>query len=157
MFNKIKEIRKDNGLTQSDFGKSLGVSRFTIANIESNRAVPTDTFVQLLCIKYKINENWLRSGTGDKKPIENDVSISDLKEKYRLSPIDVKIIKGYLQLTPEQRKVFHVYFKNVENIALTDDEEIRIELESYENELRQEKRTKTSEVSQNTGDTEKTG
>ena len=34
---RIKQLRKDLGLTQVEFGKKLGVSRDVISNIEYNR------------------------------------------------------------------------------------------------------------------------
>lgn len=72
MNERIKQIRSQHGLTQKEFGESLGVSRDTIANFESGRAEPKDTFVKLLCSTYKINEAWLRTGAGQLNNTSND-------------------------------------------------------------------------------------
>ncbi|MFW5669900.1 MAG: helix-turn-helix transcriptional regulator, partial [Acetivibrio ethanolgignens] len=37
IYERIKEIRKDNHLTQKEFGKRIGVTRDVIANIELGR------------------------------------------------------------------------------------------------------------------------
>lgn len=64
--NRLKEIRLEINQTQTEFGNLLGVSRDAIASYERGRVVPSDTFIQLLCTKLLINENWLRTGIGEK-------------------------------------------------------------------------------------------
>ena len=68
--NRIKQIRESlslNGkkVSQKAFGEELGVSRDVMANIENNRVIPNDTFLQLLCTKYNVSEEWIRTGGGD--------------------------------------------------------------------------------------------
>ncbi len=41
MKNKIEEIRKQKGITQEDFAKSLGVSRQTISSLETGKYNPS--------------------------------------------------------------------------------------------------------------------
>ena len=65
MEDRVKLVRKQEGLTQADFGASLGVSRATIASIESGRQAINDTFIRLLCLNFDIDENWLRTGQGE--------------------------------------------------------------------------------------------
>lgn len=65
MKDRVKLVRKQEGLTQADFGASLGVSRATIASIESGRQAINDTFIRLLCLKFDIDESWLRTGQGE--------------------------------------------------------------------------------------------
>jgi transcriptional regulator with XRE-family HTH domain len=62
--NKIKELRKYFGLTQTKFGKSIGKSLTTIQYWESGKSVPDDSTIQLICMKYNVNEQWLRTGQG---------------------------------------------------------------------------------------------
>ena len=63
--DRLKVLRKHFKKTQIEFGSDLGCGRDTIANYEGGRVVPSDTFLQLICAKFPINENWLRSGQGD--------------------------------------------------------------------------------------------
>lgn len=65
MKDRVKLVRKQEGLTQADFGASLGVSRATIASIESGRQAINDTFIRLLCLKFNVDESWLRTGQGE--------------------------------------------------------------------------------------------
>ncbi len=48
MKNKIEAIRKERGIRQEDFAKSLGVSRQTISSLETGRYNPS------IFLAYKI-------------------------------------------------------------------------------------------------------
>lgn len=68
-------LRKENGrkLSQSDFAEATHVSRDTIANYELGRVEPTNIFIDYVCDKYNINEEWLRTGEGEmKKPLSSE-------------------------------------------------------------------------------------
>ena len=41
MKNRIEEIRKERGIKQEDFAKSMGVSRQTISSLENGRYNPS--------------------------------------------------------------------------------------------------------------------
>lgn len=48
MRNRIEEIRKERGIRQEEFAKSMGVSRQTISSLENGRYNPSIT------LAYKI-------------------------------------------------------------------------------------------------------
>lgn len=48
MKNRIEEIRKERGIRQEEFAKSMGVSRQTISSLENGRYNPSIT------LAYKI-------------------------------------------------------------------------------------------------------
>ena len=48
MKNRIEEIRKERGILQEEFAKSLGVSRQTISSLETGRYNPS------ILLAYKI-------------------------------------------------------------------------------------------------------
>ena len=48
MKNRIEEIRKEKGIRQEDFAKSMGVSRQTISSLENGRYNPS------IALAYKI-------------------------------------------------------------------------------------------------------
>lgn len=48
--NKLKEIRADKGLSQSQLAAIVGVSRNTISSIETNQYCPTAKLAYVLCI-----------------------------------------------------------------------------------------------------------
>ena len=109
MYKRIKEIRMAIGLSQSDFGKRIGVSRDTIANIEGNRSEIKDVFIKSICREYGVREEWLREGTGDifiKKSAEDELNelarkvMSDTRDSFRR-----RFVSMLAKLTDEQWKV----------------------------------------------------
>lgn len=67
MNERFKELRKALGLTQSEFGKILGISTSGVSDIESGRRNVTEQHLIMLS-NYKkkiINIEWLRTGDGE--------------------------------------------------------------------------------------------
>lgn len=64
MKDRIKQIRKNAGLNQTDFGKCLGVGQATIAGYEAGNN-PPGAVVVLLREKFNVNEEWLFTGEGE--------------------------------------------------------------------------------------------
>lgn len=62
---RIKEIRKSKGYTQQRFADELGLKQNTIATYEMNKTIPSDRTVLDICQKFRIREEWLRTGEGD--------------------------------------------------------------------------------------------
>lgn len=65
MRERIKSLRKALGLTQQEFADKLGVKRGGIANYEIGRNEPADSVISLICREFDVNEEWLRSGSGE--------------------------------------------------------------------------------------------
>lgn len=64
MKDRIKEIRKNANLNQTEFGERIGVAQTTIAGYENgSRAVPNVT-IAAICREFGVNETWLRTGSG---------------------------------------------------------------------------------------------
>ena len=65
MNERLKKLRKELDMTQQEFAEGIGIKRNTIATYESGRNEPIDAVISLICTKYNVNENWLRTGEGD--------------------------------------------------------------------------------------------
>jgi transcriptional regulator with XRE-family HTH domain len=61
---RIKMLRKHFGLTQQEFANRLRIKRGGVANYEIGRNEPADSVVALICEKFNVNEEWLRTGKG---------------------------------------------------------------------------------------------
>ena len=48
--NKLREIRAEKGLSQTDLAEMVGVSRNTISSIETGQFSPTAKLALILCI-----------------------------------------------------------------------------------------------------------
>lgn len=65
MKDRIKAIRKRAGLNQQDFGKKCGVSLSAVQKWESGENTVSDAVILLICQRFGINEEWLRTGQGE--------------------------------------------------------------------------------------------
>lgn len=75
---RVKEVRKALNLTMEEFGKSLGVTKAAISNIENGTRGLTDQMFLSICRVYNVNEEWLRSGTGEMfVPMTRDEQIEE--------------------------------------------------------------------------------
>ena len=65
MNERIIELRKALGLSQSEFGEKLGMARTSISSIEVKKTIVTDRTIISICTIYNVNEEWLRTGVGE--------------------------------------------------------------------------------------------
>lgn len=65
MPNRIYELRQDLGLSQSQFGERLGITRSTVSRMESGTLIPTKQTLKFICREFNVNYIWLTEGEGD--------------------------------------------------------------------------------------------
>lgn len=104
MKNRIKQIRKDNKMTQVEFGEKIGVKGNTVTNYETGLRNPTDAVVLSICREFGVNEEWLRTGNG-KMYNEHDGSFTELLSDLDDSDDDFikNIIKAYMELDQDSK------------------------------------------------------
>mgnify|MGYP002627251070 CR=1 FL=1 len=89
---RLKQIRTDKNLTQSEFGKLIGVTKQAIANVECGHSNPSIEFLNQLIEIFSLNINWLISGKGE---IFSNITktmgekISYIKTKNNLSTMQI--------------------------------------------------------------------
>lgn len=105
MNNRIKDIRKHFGYSQQNFADILGISRGNIAAYEVGKNAPSDAVISLICTKCNINEDWLRTGTGNmfKELTRNQEIQSFANEIMELPDKDIKkkLVLAISKLTPQ--------------------------------------------------------
>lgn len=65
MNDRLKKLRKALDLTQQEFADRIGVKRNSLANYETGRNTPIDAIIVSICREFNVNEEWLRTGSGD--------------------------------------------------------------------------------------------
>lgn len=65
MNKRIKELRKELGLTQQAFANALGISKSAIEAYEYRNTTVSDRTVNDICRIFHVSENWLRTGKGE--------------------------------------------------------------------------------------------
>lgn len=62
---RIKEIRRSSGLSQTDFAERLGTTRGVITNLEGEKTSPNEPFIKLICREFSVSLAWLEDGEGE--------------------------------------------------------------------------------------------
>lgn len=91
---RIKELRKSEGLTQQRFADRLGLKQNTVATYEMGRSVPIDPIITSICREFGVNEDWLRHGIGKMK--------SESTQKQKISHFFADV----LATCPDERSAF---------------------------------------------------
>ena len=66
MKSRIREIRKEQGLTQEAFGERIGIQQNSVARIESGNRMPSEPVIRAICREFGVSRTWLENGIGDK-------------------------------------------------------------------------------------------
>lgn len=78
MDERIKMLRSHLNLTQQEFADRIGIKRNSVANYETGRNEPIDAVVSLICREFKVNETWLRTGSGEMfEQLDRDQEIAE--------------------------------------------------------------------------------
>lgn len=64
MKDRIRTIRKNMKLSQTEFGAEIGCSQTAVAKYEGGQVVPDKPVRMLICSKFNVNEAWLETGEG---------------------------------------------------------------------------------------------
>lgn len=62
---RIKMVRKAQGLNQSDFAKEIAISTTSVCQLETGRYNISRSTKHLLCQRFHINPEWLDTGEGE--------------------------------------------------------------------------------------------
>lgn len=109
-----QSIRKKPKVSQTEFAEMLGTTRNAIASYETGKVVPNDTFIQLVCSKFSISEDWLRSGAGKMLQETEETLFGTFATRYNLTEEEQAVARYCLSLSPEQR---HDLLQHVLNVA----------------------------------------
>ena len=113
MHERIKEIREAFNLSQEAFGKRIGITRAAISNMEKGTRNPSEQTIKSICREFNVNYAWLKEGLGDMISELPGTLLDELAEEYHLDELDKEIVKGYMQLSDDKRKVIKEYLKNI--------------------------------------------
>ena len=65
--NRIREIRRGEGLTQEEFAAATGYTNVQIHLVESGKVKPSDKFLHKVSEAFEVSQEWLVTGVGDRK------------------------------------------------------------------------------------------
>lgn len=104
--NRIKEIRKELGLSQPEFGELIGIKAPQVSLIESGKHDLSEKTKLRIIEKYHVNPEWLDTGEGEMfLPFsESDEIIRFARSVTKAEDGDIRleIMKLLARMTPEQ-------------------------------------------------------
>ena len=160
--DRIKDLRKELNLKQSDFANKIGIKQAAISAIEKGIRNVTDRIINDICREFNVNEEWLRNGTGEMfAPTFND-KLDQLATEYNFSKLEYTFFSSYLKLDEKKREAVTELLESIvkqgseifndEITATTDTTSFedfkKSELEAYAQELEAEQKGITSSASE---------
>ena len=154
MKERLRAVRRSLDLTQKQFAEKIGIKQNTVATYELGRIAPSESVIKLICNTFDINEDWLRTGSGEMFN-ETDESLSaELKNRFHLSDGAAILIEKFINLKEEDREVVvNFLIGAAENLTSLEKRSLPPE-EAYEKSLRDAQR-KDSTASSTIDDTGK--
>lgn len=100
---RLKELRKELGLTQQEFADKLGIKRNTIATYEAGKSKPSDSAIVLICNTFNVSIDWLRNGSGEMFLPDAGDELEALAKKYNYSAALAVFVEKLVNLSPEKK------------------------------------------------------
>ena len=63
--DRVRLVRKREGLTMEKLGARIGISNPSVSTIESGKSNPSNQTVVSICREFGVSELWLRTGEGE--------------------------------------------------------------------------------------------
>lgn len=105
--NRFKAVREYYKLSMGAFGDKIGLSASGVSAIEYGTRALSEKHIKLIHAAFpEINEEWLRSGEGEMKSESSKSLMDALAENYGLTALERDIIQAFLDMEPDQQKVF---------------------------------------------------
>lgn len=92
--DRINDVVRDSNLTKTAFAKRINVSQAMVSMLCSGSTAPSDRTIADICREFRIREEWLRTGKGDRKIADTE------RDKLQRFFADV------LATAPDERSAF---------------------------------------------------
>lgn len=110
---RIKTLRKALGLSQTDFAARIGTVQNTITGYETGRREPSNQVLTLICLEFRVSEDWLRTGEGEMFVPTPSTVVDQLCEEYDLDGAARVVLEKFITLPPEEQEVIIEYMCSV--------------------------------------------
>lgn len=110
---RIKFIREDLGMSQSEFANTLGIGQTTVSYLEKIGSTVKEQHIRLICKIHHVNYFWLTEEKGEPYLSPPSILMEDVIEEYKLDDIDRVIIEEYVKLDPAMRESVKQLIKNI--------------------------------------------
>lgn len=104
---RFREIRIFLGMRQGDFAKEIKLTQGHVSDIENKRKGVSDRVIEIICLKFSINEAWLRTGEGEMYQHTDTDDYSEISTLIgEKDPKAKQAIIDYWKLSEDDKKLF---------------------------------------------------
>ena len=107
---ELRRYEKKLGLSQKDFAQKVGISQRSVSWGEQPGNNVPDSTIKSLCIVFRINEAWLRTGDGDMFIEPDTFSLNQFVRDRGGTDLEIEIVKAYFDLDKDARLAAVNYF-----------------------------------------------
>ena len=115
MKDRIRMIRKLKNLNQTEFGEMIKLSQRAVATMENGGNVTERNF-NLICEKFNVNPEWLRTGEGEMfiepRDVTREALIKSVAVEFALTADETALLRTFLDLEKEHRDSVMKFFVN---------------------------------------------
>jgi transcriptional regulator with XRE-family HTH domain len=109
---RIKQLRKTLGLTQSKFAERIRISTSYMAELEVCSKKNNNRIIRLISTEFNVDEHWLRTGEGTMYYEEAEANLAQMYSLFKsLSPQFQKSALSQLNV------LVSLYNANVDNVS----------------------------------------
>lgn len=96
-------------LTQAELASDMGLTSNTIGVIETKTRNITEQTLKHFCVRYSINEEWMRTGNG--KIFAEQNTLDAFAKAHEASKTEIALFKAFLCIEPKIRQTMLEQFK----------------------------------------------
>lgn len=101
---RIKALRKDNKLTQAEFGERIGLKQSAASKLEQDGATVIYQNIRLICDTFHVRERWLRTGKGERDANDDAVLFEKIRERFHLYGLTEEAARAWFYLDDAERR-----------------------------------------------------
>ena len=116
MKNRLKMVREAQGMNQTKFAESLGLTVAAGCDYESGKREPSNAVLTLISQKYGVSYAWLKTGEGPMEdPVVDDAVAGKILNSYQNMPDRLRmLVDALVEMDPEWWKTLDAAFAEIE-------------------------------------------
>lgn len=104
---RFKKIRYSLNMKQGDFAKEIKTTQGHVSDIENKRKGVSDRVIEIICLKYRIREEWFRFGIGEMYQYTDADDYSEISTLIgEKDPKAKQAIIDYWKLSDDDKRLF---------------------------------------------------
>ena len=97
---RINLLIKQKEKNRSKFAERIGVTPAYVTMLIAGKNEPSDLVITAICREFRVNEDWLRTGTGEMFVPTPASIVDELAEEYHLCPEAQAMVEKFITLDP---------------------------------------------------------